>query len=185
MRYVVCFVFLVPLLAVPSSVSAQPGEEGTAAQQNVEEPASSTEPAPEEPALQLKRDDAGVEVAPSPRLTPATEYRKAQARRARAGLAVSVIFFGGGVVMMGVGFANLEGASLCLEQPCPEASTWPLALSVVGPLLTIGGLAGTIIAGKRLTERKAELRRYASAPETRHGTRRRVQWDIARSRLVF
>ena len=51
----------VALVASPVGVSAQETEQGTASEQNVVQ-----EPAPEEPALQLELDDAGVEVVPSP-----------------------------------------------------------------------------------------------------------------------
>ena len=49
MRYLVGFVFVVALVALPLRVSAQNGE-----------------PASQEPALQLELTDAGVEVAPMP-----------------------------------------------------------------------------------------------------------------------
>jgi len=69
MRYLIGFMFLLAgLAALPLSASAQAVDEGT--EPNVEEPAPTSEPAPEEPALELKLDVAGVEVAPSPPRTP-------------------------------------------------------------------------------------------------------------------
>ena len=67
MRYLVSFVLVLALMALPLSASAQAGEEGTTSEPNLQEPAPSTEPAPGEPALQLEaRDSAGVEVVPEP-----------------------------------------------------------------------------------------------------------------------
>ena len=65
MRLVMVMV-LAGLMALPQSVSAQAGEEGTTVQPSAEEPAPSSEPASKEPALQLKLDAAGVDVTPSP-----------------------------------------------------------------------------------------------------------------------
>jgi hypothetical protein len=48
--------------------------------------------------------------------------------------------------------------------------------------LAVGGAAGMIISGAVLGVRKGKLRRLQHA---HHGTPRRVQWDLARSRLVF
>jgi hypothetical protein len=186
MRLVLAMV-LAGLVALPLSVGAQAGEEGT--EPTVEEPipeqpAPPSEPAPEEPALKLELDAAGVEVAPSP---PRTEYLKAPMRRARIGLAGSVIAFGGGVAMMGVGFANIEWGSnlFCFIDPCPQTPAWAIPLAVIGPLLGIGGLAGMIVSGKTLVRRKKQLRWYAGAPESHYRKPRRVQWDLAQSRLVF
>ena len=177
---------LAALLASPLSVSAQAGEERTeptVGEPIPEQPAPPSEPAPEEPALKLELDAAGVEVAPSP---PRTEYLKAPIRRARIGLAGSVIAFGGGVAMMGVGFANIEwGSNIVCFDPCPQTPAWATSLAVIGPLLAIGGLAGMIVSGKTLVWRKKQLRWYTGASESRCQTPRRVQWDLARSRLVF
>jgi hypothetical protein len=184
MRYLFGFICVCTLGGtLPLSTSAQDAEQGTTSEPNLQEPAPSSEPASEQPALQLKLDDAGVEVAPSP---PRTEYLKAPVRRARGGLSVSVIAFGGGVAMMGVAFANIEFLEhLCLSEPCPQTPPWAIPVAVTGLVLTIGGLAGMILSGRRLTHLKKQLRWYADAPESRDGTPRRVQWDLARSRVVF
>jgi hypothetical protein len=42
------------------------GQVDSTSERSLQEPDPSTEPAPEEPSLQLKLDDAGVEVAPTP-----------------------------------------------------------------------------------------------------------------------
>jgi hypothetical protein len=183
MRYLAGFVVVVAVVVLPPSTSAQAGEESATAEPNLQEPAPLSEPAPEEPALQLKLDDAGVGLAPT---TRGSDYRKTQLRRARIGLAGSVIAFGGGVAMMGVGFANVEwGSNVVCFDPCQQTPAWARTLSILGPLLTIGGLVGMILTSKRLAQQKTELRWYAGAPESRYGKPRRVQWDLARSRLVF
>jgi hypothetical protein len=184
MRYLFGFICVLALLASPLSVSAQEGEEGTTSEPNLDEPAPTSEPAPEEPALQLRLDAAGVEVAPS---TPRTEYLKTHVRRARIGLSVSVMSFAGGVAMMGVAFANVEvGARFCLGfAPCPETPSWVIPVAVSGTFITIGGLTGMIISGRKLADGKKQLRWYAGASKSRCRRPRRARWDLARSRVVF
>ena len=46
-----------------------------------------------------------------------------------------------------------------------------------------GGILGTVTAGVMLRVRKRQLRGLQG--KLHHGTPRRVQWDLARSRLVF
>jgi hypothetical protein len=84
------------LVALPLSVGAQPAEEDSLSSWQVEaKPAP--EPAPEEPALQLKLDEAGIQVIESPppivdgyprRIQTTDEPRS---RGAKAGIAVGVI----------------------------------------------------------------------------------------------
>lgn len=94
MRYLVGFVFVVALVALPLRVSAQNGE-----------------PASQEPALQLELTDAGVEVAPMPPRTVdgyTLEEMEVQVRRAKIGLGVS--FFSlvvGSILAAGVGLPNI------------------------------------------------------------------------------
>ena len=181
MRYVIGFVCA--LVASPLTVSAQAGEEGATAESNLEVPAPSAEPAPEEPALQLKLDDAGVGIASS---SPRTEYLKTDVRRARGWLSASVISFVGGAAMMGVAFANIQFApQLCFSEPCPQTPAWAIPVAVTGLVLVTGGLAGMIVAGRKLAGSKKQLRWYAGASPSLHRKARRAQWDLAQSRLVF
>ncbi len=169
MRYLFGFLCVCAVVAtLPLSVGAQDAEEGATSEPNLKEPA------PEEPALEVK-------------LAPAAEHRKTQLRPARIGLAASVVAFGGGVAMMGVAFANVEaGARFCLGfAPCPQTPAWVIPVAVIGSLFAIGGLTGTILSGRQLAKRKKQLRWYAGAPDSRYGRPHRVQWDLARSRLVF
>jgi len=177
MRYLfgflcVCAVGVVPL---SQSVSAQTSEEGTAAEPSLlEEPAPSSEPTPEEPALRLELDSAGVNVAPSP---PRTELEKIELRvkRARIGLLSTTGVAVVGAALFGAGVAR--GRS---SQDLDALSEGPLLIS--GMSLMISGAVGMIASGIVLGFSKGELRRLQ---EAHYGTPRRVQWDLAESRLVF
>jgi hypothetical protein len=151
MRYLFGFLCVCVLGAVPQRASAQAGEQSETTEQVVdEEPAPSSEPAPAEPALELKLNDAGVQVAPGypPRTPDGYTLRDMELRvtRARIGLGVSIV-----------------------------------AMTVVGPVLCVAG------AGASLTSSEwggAEDGSPPAAPWL-FATPRRVQWDLARSRLVF
>jgi len=185
MRYVVGFMCVLALAALPQSASAQAEESAEAPKQAVEqEPAPSSEPAPAEPALQLKLDDAGVEVVPSPPRTfdgYTLEEMELRVRRAGIGLGVS-----GGVLLAGVvmGAIALSEAApfFCILEACPPTADWAAPVGWTGALLTVGGLLGMISFGTERGRRKRKLRRLR---QTHYGTPRRVQWDLARSRLVF
>jgi hypothetical protein len=141
---------------------------------NLQDPAPSSESAPKEPALKLELDSAGVNVAPSP---PRTELEKIElrAKRARIGLlsttGVAVI----GAVLFGAGAARARSS-----QDLDALSEGPLLIS--GMSLMISGAVGMIASGIVLGFSKGELRRLQ---EAHYGTPRRVQWDLAQSRLAF
>jgi hypothetical protein len=92
-------------------------------------------------------------------------------RRAGIGLGFSgaVLVIGG--VMVGIGAADAD--TLTGEYLGPL---------VGGAILTFGGLVGTIITGRMLAERKRDRDRLQ---EEHYEGPRRVQWDLAQSRLVF
>ena len=182
---------LAALVALPLSASAQAGEQVEASEPDVveavptpepapEEPPPSPETAPEEPALQLNLDAAGVEVAPSPPRTPdgyTLEEADLRVKRAKIGLGVSVPF----ILLAPV--AVLMAEPVCLysspDQPCPEGSP---GLAATFAVMAAGGLVGTIASGILLRRGKRDRDRLRQA---HYGTRRRVQWDLAQSRLVF
>jgi len=176
MRYFVGFLFVCALGLVPLSASAQAGEEGTATEPNLQEPASSSEPASEEPALQLKIDSAGVEVAPSPPRTVngytlhETELR---VKRAKIGLWSTAGATVVGGVMMGASWTCM-GA-----YPSEEACPGPF---IAGAVVVFSGAVGMIVTGALLGARKRKLR---SLQEADYGRPHRVQWDLARSQVVF
>jgi hypothetical protein len=165
---------------LPLSVSAQAGEEGTISEPHLQEPAPSAEPAPEEPALQLKLDSAGVDVVPSP---PGTidgytlEEMELRVRRAKIGLFSTAGVTGVGLVLFGVGVARSSSSQ---DLDALSRENWAPWFS--GMWLMISGAVGMIVTGTLLGIRKGELRRLQQA---HYGTPRRVQWDLARSRLVF
>jgi hypothetical protein len=159
MRYLVGFVFvLAALVASPLSAGAQTGQEGTDSEPNLQEPAPSSEPAPEEPALQLQLDKSGVEVVPSPPRTPdgyTLEEMDVRVRRAKIGVGVSGLGLVAGAVM---GLAVL-GASMCPftipgDTTCPPS--WVNPVGNAGLVLGVGGLAGIIASGILLRKRKRD-----------------------------
>ena len=171
MRYLFGFLCVCALVGnLPLSASAQTGEEGTISEPNLHEPA------PEEPALQLKLDAAGVEVTPSPSRTEdgyTLEELELRVKRAKIGLGVSGVAFFAGVTMGFVAMANFESCAFSLVE-CPEYPDWVGPVGWTGFTLAVGGLAGMAVSGVLLRKRKAHYRRP-----------RRTQWDLAQSRLVF
>ena len=187
MRLVLAMV-LAGLVALPLSASAQEAEEGWLEEFYPElaprepphppprEPASSSEPAPDEPALQLKLDDAGVEVAPS--YPPRFDEMELRVKRARTGLIVNSAILVVGVALT-VGGAVYDARN----PPDPNALlTLPNGYLIAGIVLVPVGSIGMIVSGVMLGVRKGKLRRLQQA---HYGTPRRVHWDLAQSRLVF
>ena len=185
MRYLIGFVcLLAALVASPLSAGAQTGQEGTDSEPNLQEPAPSSEPVPEEPALQLELDSAGVDVTPSPPRTPdgyTLEEMELRVKRPKIGIGVSAGALAAGMAM---GLAVL-GASMCpfvfpADTTCPPS--WVDPVGIAGLVLGVGGLVGIVASGILLRKRKRDRDslRYAHI-----GTPRRVQWDLAQSRLVF
>jgi hypothetical protein len=80
-------------VASPLSVSAQDAEEGTASEQNPEEPAPPTQQAPEEPALEVPDIDTLSQSAIEHyeiQSAQLTEEKKKHERRRRRGLRIGV-----------------------------------------------------------------------------------------------
>ena len=74
MRYLVGLICALAFVVSPRSANAQAGEAATTSEPNMEQPAApSSEPASEEPGLQLELDDDSVKLAPGP-LEKADEY---------------------------------------------------------------------------------------------------------------
>ena len=185
MRYLFGFLCVCALVAaLPQSASAQDAEEGAAAESNLEEPAPSAWPAPEEPALQLQLDDAGVGVVPSPPRTPdgyTLEEMDVRVRRAKIGLGSSAaaLFAGGMFVGFGIGGAWSDS---CFFEECAPVPKRYVAYVWTGTALLVGGFAGMVASGILLGRRKFDRDWLRQAD---YATPRRVQWDVARSRLVF
>ena len=169
---------LAGLVALPQSASAQHGEEGTTSEPNLQEPV------PEEPALQLELDDAGVEVAPTPLRTPdgyTLEEMDVRVRRAKIGLGSSAaaLFAGGMFVGFGIGGAWSDP---CFFEECAPVPKRYVAYAWTGAALSVGGFAGMVASGILLRRRKRDR---DSLRQAHYGTPRRVQWDPAQSRVVF
>ena len=153
MRYLVGCVCVLALLASPLSASAQDTEEGATSESNLQEPAPSTESAPEEPALQLKLDAAGVDVAPTPPRTAdgyTLEEIELRIRRARIGLlsTTGVLVVGAALSLVGAGTSS--SSSNVYEDP----------LVATGLSILVGGTVGMIASGIVLGVRNRELRRF-------------------------
>jgi hypothetical protein len=131
MRYLVGLGLVLALVAAPLSASAQEVEEGAALEPSAEEPAPSSEPAPEEPirgvqrwhpeafvdpskpaaepALQLELDAAGVEVTPKTAPLTTAEQNRLRKRRVRIGVGVALgLVLVGAAIGGGVAAANWE-----------------------------------------------------------------------------
>lgn len=153
MRCLVGFVCVLGLVPSPVSVSAQDNEAGTTSEPSPEESAPPSEPALEEPALQLQLDDSGVGVVPPPQRTPdgyTLEEMELRAKRAKIGLGVSAASLVVGGVLVGVAIPNLtcaEGLSGGSGN-CPIPG-WSLPVFVTGVTLAGGGVLGLITAGSR------------------------------------
>jgi len=148
MRYIFGFVLLLALVASPLGVSAQTAGE-----------VSASEPAPEEPALQLKLDAAGVEVTPSPSLTEdgyTLEEKELRVKRAKMGLLGPAALIVAGVPLL------MRGRTTT----CPYEAYYPyerfsercerLRISGIA-LMAIGGV-GMIVGSSVVGVRKRELR---------------------------
>ena len=175
MRYLLGLMCVVAALAaLPLSASAQDVEADASSEPSLQEPAPSSKPAPEEPALELKLGADGVDVVPSPPRTRdgyTLEEMDLRVRRARIGLISSAAVLVVGGVLLGV-----AGASANI------ATGENLGLLWSGVALAGVGSVGMIATGILLGVRKRKLRELQAA---HYGIPRRVQWDLARSRLVF
>jgi hypothetical protein len=181
MRYLFGFLCVCALAGNLSlSASAQDTEARTTSEPNLEQPAASSEPAPEEPALQLKLDDAGVDVVPSPSRTIdgyTLEEMELRVKRARIGLGVSALSTVVGIALSSVAWGN----SICFLGDC-SVESWVAPVGYTGAALVAGGVAGMTASGILLRRRKRDRDSLRAA---HYGTPRRAQWDLAQSRLVF
>ena len=187
------------LLALPSSVRAQEGEEGGEREPSHE--LAADEQASDNGTLsprmrkrttqqwdpdtyELRLDSSGLSLSP-----PSAPPRKtdAQVRQYRKGVIVSSLVMGIGGTLIGAGVVTLrqwqqeqsQDSSLDFDL-FPPASIW--ILFSLGSVAALGGLVGAAVSGGRLSARKQELRERQAA---HGGNPSRVQWDLARSRLVF
>jgi membrane associated rhomboid family serine protease len=105
----------------------------------------------------------------------------------RKGVILSSLFVGIGGALIGAGVVTLRqwqeeeslDSSLDFDLVPPVGT---ILLFSFGAVAAFGGLIGAALSGSRLGARKRKLRRLQ---EAHYATPRRVQWDLARSRLVF
>jgi hypothetical protein len=184
-------------LTLPLSVSAQPAEEDGLSSWQVDEGTSLEQPASEEPVLQLKLDEAGVEVAPTEHwpgmgqvTTPEETEKVVRFTRARTGLyyglGFGAGFLVGGAIWFGVSYI-CPPEPFCIlfcepPPPCPPPRERNPGARKAGLTLMSIGAAAMIMSGVVYGVRKRQLR---NPEHVDRGKRRRVQWDLARSRLVF
>lgn len=172
MRYLVGLVCVLALALVsPLSVGAQDVD-----------PEPSAEPAPEEPALQLELDATGVEASPLAASVSAARTRAEMERRvkaARVGVGVSAVTLVLGAVIAGAGAAASINRSF--SSTPPDTSGADAAVWAGTALVGVGGVS-MIATGILLGKRKRKLR---DLQEAHYTTPRRLQSDLANSRLVF
>ena len=156
MRLVLVLV-LAGLVALPLSANAQAGEEGT----NLQEPAPSAEPAPQEPALQLQLDDDSVKLAPGSAWADEGYVREGLERKARKTRNA----------LIGTSAAAAVGWSLfgIAHAQRFETDSYPYGTSdftragnsliATGMFLGITGLTGAFITGIMFGVQKGQLRR--------------------------
>jgi hypothetical protein len=172
--------FALALVASPLDVSAQPAEEDSLSSWQVE-----AKPAPEEPALELKLDDDSVKITPGAQRAPTVEEMEMEGRvrRARIGLAVTPVPIVIGFLLTTPPLLTID---FCLVDCPPPPTAEELAredrLIRAGATIAVLGGASMIAMGILLGVRKRARRELKQA---HYGAPRRVQWDLARSRLVF
>jgi len=113
---------LAGLGTLPQSANAQAGGAATAAEPNLQEPAPSSEPASEGPALQLELTPAGVDVAPGPPRTfdgYTLEETDVRVRRAKIGLGSSAAALFAGGMFLGLVAVVTAGSISASEMSAP------------------------------------------------------------------
>jgi hypothetical protein len=160
MRYLLGFLCVCGLVGtLPLSASAQAEESEEAPKQAVEqEPAPSSEPASEEPALQLKLDAAGVDITPTPPRTfdgYTLEELELRKRRAALGLIAPAAVGVAGVALLVSGTSGDCYSDLSAYQD-RDACRRPYA---AGMVLTIAGGVGMIVGSVLAGHRAKEFRR--------------------------
>ena len=147
-------------------------------------PRSASAQADEEPALQLKLDSAGVDIAPSPPRTVdgyTLEEMDVRVRRAKIGLGSSAAALFAGGMFVGFGMSGDCGLEFCVGECTPQPKRCG-AFLWTGTALSVGGFAGMIASGILLHRRKRDR---DSLREAHYGRSHRVQWNLESSRFVF
>jgi len=178
MRHLVGFAcVLAALVTSPLSAGAQSGQEGTDSEPNLHEPAPSSEPVSAEGGLSPRVGKrTRKQLGPHAYELPSTSKEQVHSRQRMHPAGIGFLTMTGvtvvGAVLVGVGMTRPSTGDL-------NRDIAPVAAGAV--LMMVGGvgmIASGIVWGKRSQQgRGLEEARYERA--------RRVQWDLARSRLVF
>jgi hypothetical protein len=166
MRYLVSFVCVVAMVALPLSAGAQASDK-----ERREDFYPGTLPQSEQ---EFDEDRLGDFYPVDARKEPARP--KTTRPKARGGLIASSVIVAGGAAAMG-------GAAAVARNADDLSGRGPAAgLGIVGAALIVGGIIGIGISGKRLSTAN---RKQQEVEQAQHGTARRLQWDLEASRLVF
>lgn len=176
--------YLLALVAFPFSVNAQDAAVSPTTEPSAEEPAPSAEATPDERALQLQLEAAGVEVVPIPPtlLEPRKEadWQEMESTEARVKLKRAWIGFGVSAAGLVAGGMTIFAANLkCGWGEWTESCN---GMENAGIVLISAGGVGMIATGSLVGARKRKLRRLEEAGYHRP---RRASWDLARWGLVF
>jgi hypothetical protein len=182
MRDLVGLACLLALGASPLNVGAQ--DEGATSEPDViQETPAQSEPAPEEPALQLQLDGAGVWIVTDWQTLEDMERTERRVRLAgRVGMPISATTLAVGAILFGSSYSCPGGWFEWDPPPCPPVRERNVGTRIAGSTLMAVGALGMIVSGALVGLRKRELRQLQQA---HYGTRRRVQWDLAHRRLLF
>ena len=174
MRYLVGFVFvLAALVAPPLSAGAQDGEESTTVEPSAEEPTPSSEPAPEEPALQLNVDDLGVDLVPIPSRTEdgfTLEEMELRLKRAKMGLLGPAALIVAGLPLLLRGRTThcpYEGYD---PERCERLRSSGIYLMAMGAL---GMIVGSSLVGVRKRELRWAVNEYTLQEKQKRRSKRR------------
>ncbi|MDH3726047.1 MAG: hypothetical protein OER77_00820 [Myxococcales bacterium] len=163
-------------MASPLSVGAQAGQEDATPKSNLQEPALSSEPSDDEEGG-LSRERSLPRAYTDPASEPSIALKEQEHGRHRmhpAGIAfltttgVTVV----GAVLVGVGMTRPSTGDLNRD----------IAPVAAGAVLMMIGAVGMIISGAVWGKRTRQGR---TLKEARYERPRRVQWDLAKSRVVF
>ena len=127
--------------------------------------------------MQIELTPSGVDVVPGPPRTAdgytleemRLKYATRHAVGAKVGLGVSAGVLAGGAVLLGAAFRTDDFDSAVLRL-------------LGGTFVIVGGFVGMMVSAVKVRNSKQELLRLQ---EAHYEAPRRVQWDLAQSRLVF
>ena len=184
MRYLTAFVCGLALVVSPLSVTAQDGEEAKVSEQ-----------APEEPALQLRLDDAGVEVVPSPPRTfggRTIEELKLRKRRAGLALVAPAVVTAAGIVLFVYGTSgdcyDAQADDWDYRDGCRRPRNAGMVLKISGG---VGLIVGSVLYGERAKAFRQATKDYTleevklGVDRARDYTLEEVKLGVNRARIGF